>query len=77
MFNCEPFGPISWFCGFHSYVVFSSTLAPLSLISLSTLHISLCMGLIRLPMFHTSLATSLLAGRLAEHRDLQHYVGRQ
>ena len=39
------FWPISWFCGFHSYVV------ALTLISCqipSTLHFSLCMGLMRL-----------------------------
>ena len=39
---------------------------------LSTLYISLCMGLIRLPMFHTSLAPLPFAGRLAER--LRHWT---
>ena len=68
-FNCGPFRPISWLCGFHSHVVVAAKLVPFPLIScqiLSTLHIFLCMGLIRLPMFHTSLPEVPFAGRLAE-----------
>ena len=45
------FWQISWFYGFHSYVVVAATLVPLTLISCqipSTLHFSLCLGLMRL-----------------------------
>ena len=76
MFNCGPFRLISRFCGFLSYVVVAATLVPFPLISceiLSTLYISLCMGLIRLPVFHTSLALlPAFAGRLAER--LRHWT---
>ena len=65
------FRPISWFYEFHSYVVVATARVPRTLISCqipSTLHFSLCMGLIRLLMFHTSLASppfAALDGRLS------------
>ena len=66
-----PFRLISWFYEFHLYLVVAAARVPLTLISCqipSTLHFSLCMGLIRLLMFHTSLASppfAALDGRLS------------